>query len=162
MNQKLLLLPKLTLIAGVFLAGLDYIYLRVVVFMNRPLGSLSLAQVERMNAVYSVLIWIISITAIVIIGMKAQKQLSRAQIIKSSMLLCGYYVTFLIFQNVLQTQGVYNLGLHALLVLPVSVFSFASEIMLMIFKTFSWLYVIPAVIMPLVFILFAKPDHPAP
>lgn len=159
MNHKVFLIPKESLIAGIFLACLDYIYLRVVDFINRPFGSLSLAQVERMNDVYSVLTYIVSITAIVIIGIRARKRLSREQIVKSSILLCGYYVGFLILQQLLQAQGIYHLTLHVLLVLPVSIFSFVSEIMIMIIKTYSWLYVIPAVILPLVFIMFAKPDH---
>ena len=159
MNHKFFLIPTGTFMAGVFLAGLDYIYLRVVDFMNRPFGSLSLAQVERMNDVYSVLTYIVSITAIVIIGIRARKRLSREEIVKSSILLCGYYIVFLIIQQLLQKQGVYHLALHVLLVLPISIFSFVSEILIMIFKTYSRLYVIPAVILPLVFIMFAKPDH---
>lgn len=152
MNKRLFILPICTTVGGVLLAVLDYFYINICIYIA---AKFNLTQVESINTFYSVLIWVLSITMIVIIGIKIKKMLSREEIIKSSLLLCGYSIIVLILQWGLQTNGIYDLILHTIMLSPVSIFSFPGEILAKIAGYNRLVNILSFILSPFLFMLFA-------
>lgn len=149
MNKEILRLPLYTLITGVILRIVEHISIRILV---RGTAERTL----KLGTTVFYIDLILSIVAFVIIGILLRQKYNRNAFFKSATLLVIYSVVIFALEQIMQYIGYYNI-INLYLYLPVSMFTVITSLLARIFNLehINWLYVIPSLFTPYLFLLFS-------
>ena len=148
--KNFLKLPILTLVAGIILRVTDYIIVYILVK-----GSSEFTL--EMGTLMFYIRLILSIAAFVIIGMILRQKYDRTWFLKSTTILVLYSIIILATEQLLQYFATYSILIYWLY-LPVEIFTIITSVLARIStaSTITWLYAIPSVLAPYLFVLFSK------
>ncbi|HBR01593.1 hypothetical protein [Muricomes intestini] len=150
MSKELLKLPLCTFAAGIILRTADYITARLL------LRDTTEWTFEMGTIAFYVRLFL-SVALLVGIGLLLRKRYSRIIFIKSTTLLMFYSIVILAIEQIAQHFGSYNMGIHYLYA-PVDMFTVITSIAARISgaERINWLYAIPSLFAPYLFLLFSK------
>lgn len=153
MSGGLLKLPLFTLVAGIILRTAGHITVRLLLRDTTDWANMG-------TAVFYVQLFL-SVALLVSIGLLLRKRYSRSIIIKSTTLLVFYSIVILALDRIIQHFGSYNMIIYYLYV-PVEMFSVITSVLVRTIgsERISWLYVIPSLFAPYLFLLFSKKSVP--
>jgi len=149
-NKELFKLPVLTLMSGVMLQIADYITALILV---RDASEWTL----EMGTIAFCIQLLLSVALFIVIGIIVRKLYDRKNIAKSATLLVIYSIVVLALEQITQYFGTYNMIVH-FLYFPVYIFTVITHVLARISsaKSINWLYVIPSLFAPYLFVLFSK------
>ncbi|SHK88965.1 hypothetical protein [Desulforamulus aeronauticus] len=150
MNKELLKLPLCTLAAGIILRTADYITVRLLIR-----GTTEWTLEMGTTAFYVRLF--LSVSLFAGIGLLLRKRYSRITFIKSATLLMLYSVVIFAIEQVTQHFGSYSMIIYYLYI-PVDMFTVITSFLARISDagSINWLYAIPSLFAPYLFLLFSK------
>lgn len=150
MNIKLFKLFVLSLIAGVILRISDY----VVAFIL--LGRTAEWTDEMLTFSFYIQL-VLSITAFVIIGLILRKEYDRKSFAQSATVLVVYSIIIFALEQLAQYFHTYSLIIYRLFI-PMEIFTIITSALarLSTAETINWMYVIPSLFAPYLFVLFGK------
>ncbi len=100
---------------------------------------------------------VISIIAFAAIGMILRKQYNRKLFAKSATILVAYSIVLLVLEQVAQSFGTYPMIIYWLY-LPVEMFTVVTSVLIKHFASdhVNWMYAIPSLFAPYLFVLFGR------
>ena len=150
MNLKILKLFFLATVAGIILRISDY---AIAYALIKSTGELS----DNTNAIANTAGVILSIVAVVFIGMKLRKEYDRKMFIKAATVLVVYSIVIFTIERIAQYFNSYSLITYRLCI-PTEMF-FPIDLLLMqinIAGIPTWVLFIPSLFAPYLFVLFGK------
>lgn len=150
MDKNLLKLPVLTLIGGIILRISDYIV--------TPLLSNGISEwTVGMETASFYIRLIITIILFAVIGIILRRSYDKSTMIKSATLLVIYSIIVVVIEQMAILFGGYNI-IILWLYLPLEIFTSIAVLLSRIFnlESINWIYIIPAIFSPYLFILFVK------
>lgn len=150
MSIKLFKLFALSSIAGVILRISDYSGALIL------LGKTAEWTDEMLTISFYIQL-ILSFTAFVIIGLILRKENDRKSFAQSATVLVVYYLVMFALEQTTQYFHVYSLIIYRLFI-PVEIFTVITLALarLSTAETINWVYVIPSLFAPYLFVLFGK------
>lgn len=150
MNKKLLKLPVLTLIGGIILRIADYI-IALTLFKGTSEWTL------EMGTTTFYIRLVISIIIFVLIGIILRKNHDRKTLLKSATLLVIYSIVIFALEQITQLFWTYSMIIYWMY-LPVEIFTIITTILARIStaESINWIYAIPSLVAPYIFVLFGK------
>jgi len=152
LNEKLLRLPFYTIVAGIIIEATDYI----------TAFTLIKSQAEwtlQMETIAFCVQVVISSILFVLIGRKLRKTYDRTSWFKSVSLLVTYSIIALALEQLLQHFGSYRL-INIIMYIPIDIFNVITYALVRISSANSanWMYAIPALFAPYLFLIFRRND----
>jgi len=150
MDKNLLRLPVLTLIGGIILRISDYVIIPV-------LSNGSSQWTGGMETASFYIQLIITIILFAVIGIILRRSYDRRTMIKSATLLVIYSIIVVVIEQLAIHFGAYNI-IILWLYLPLEIFTSIAVLLSRIFnlESINWIYIIPAIFSPYLFVLFVK------
>lgn len=149
MILKLLKLPMLTLAAGIILRIADFVAAMVLA------AGTSEWTAEMGDIVFYVRL-ILSAAAFVTIGMLLRKNTGGKTLALSATLIVLYYVIVFAAEQITQLNGQYSIIVYWLFI-PVEMFTVITSVLARLSSgAINWVYVIPSILSPYLFLLFCR------
>ena len=151
MDKNLLKLPVLTLIGGIILRLSDYIVVPAV------LSNGATQWTGEMQTASFYIQLIITFILYAVISIILRRSYDRNTMIKSATLLVIYSIIVVVIEQMAILIGAYNI-IILWLYLPLEIFTSIAVLLSRTFnlESLNWIYVIPAIFSPYLFVLFVK------
>lgn len=150
MNKKLFKLPIFTLIGGTILRVVNHIIISLMVRGTNEWTFEMGTKVFYFDLILSIVIFIS-------IGIILRRTYDRGAFIKSATLLVIYSILVLGLEQITQYFDMYN-SIFLLLYLPIEIFTIITSLLVRVSTAESiiWIYAVPSLFAPYIFILFGK------
>lgn len=154
MDKNILKLPGLTILSAL---AIRIINNTLIAQMIRGTNEWTIEMGNRLLLIDVIL----SIVAFFIIGFTLRKTHDKSNLFKSASLLVIYGIVLLVLEQVTQYFGVYNVSIALVLYLPTELFTIITAVIINLTsaETLNFLYVIPSLFAPYLFILFGKKEN---
>ena len=155
MDKKYLTVFLYTAAAGAILYVLDLVMAHVFIAISPNEWTLGMSRISMGIS------WVVSVLMILFIGLKLRKIYDRKDCLTAAALMMAYGAIWLVGERLILSSDWYGFySIWTYLHFPMGVFSFVTQIVMQLvdLESHIWLYAVPSIFVPFVFLLFCKKD----